>query len=245
MRGLRWALGASAAAMLAGAPAALGAEGDVVGHGLVGAAEVGVYSARYDRSEDLFGGVLNLQPSVALGWAFDRAELGLELWGAFPLHDRGKPGSPHDELDVTVATSVALTEALTCTGGVAMAFVPAEGGAPGSELLVGAELELGAGFAVAVEGAVPLERGSGIYVAAGPTWHRDLGSAWHTELGAAVGATRFYGEALELVELRVSAGLAAALGTSGATTSFGVVVARNPSLGATTGSVGLSLGWQR
>lgn len=238
-----WAVAAGLWAPAAGAEEPEAAEVEQ-GGGLVGGAEVGVYSAYYYRGEDVFGGAFNVQPTLSVGWAFERAEVGVELWGAFPMHDRRALRAVRDEVDVTVSASVTATERLELWAGLLLAFVPADGTDPYTELEFGADLEIGAGFGVSAEGAVRLERDSGVYFAVGPTWEAELGGPWTLELGAAVGGTRNRGEGLELVELRLEAGLGAALGR-GAEASFGLIVARNPSLGATTGSVGFSLGWQR
>jgi hypothetical protein len=140
-----WAVAAGLWAPAAGAEEPEAAEVEQ-GGGLVGGAEVGVYSAYYYRGEDVFGGAFNVQPTLSVGWAFERAEVGVELWGAFPMHDRRALRAVRDEVDVTVSASVTATERLELWAGLLLAFVPADGTDPYTELEFGADLEIGGGL---------------------------------------------------------------------------------------------------
>jgi hypothetical protein len=210
--------------------------------GLVGGAEVALHSGYYYRGEDVFAGTLNLQPTLTLGWALARAELDLELWGAFPLHDRGALKDVRDEVDLLASTTIAASDRLELYAALQLAFVPAEGVDPYIEVLLGAAWEFGAGFAVWGEAAVALETETGVYFAAGPSWSGALGSAFELELSAGVGGTRYRGDVLRAVEIRLETRLGADLG-AGFEAAFSAVYAHNPSARADVGDVGFGLGY--
>ncbi len=210
--------------------------------GLVGAAEVAMLSGYYYRGGDEFGGTLNLQPTLTLGWAFPRAELELELWGAFPLHDRAALRDVRDEVDVTLSVTAAPSERAELSVGLRLSFIPADGADPYTELLLGAAWEIGAGFELWGEAAFALESETGVYFTLGPGWSGALGRAFELEVRAGFGGTRVRGDVLRAVELRLDASLTADLGAD-FEAAFNVVYAHNPSARADVGTVGLALGY--
>lgn len=210
--------------------------------GLVGSAEIAAHSGYYYRGEDLFAGTLNLQPTLSLGWALARAELDLELWGAFPLHDRAALKDVRDEVDALASVAIHAVERLELTAGLRLSFVPAEGADPYIELLLGAAWEIGAGFGLWGEAAFALETETGVQFALGPSWEGALGSAFELELSGALGVTRYRDDVLRAVELRLESRLSADLG-AGFEAAFTAIYAYNPSARAQLGDVGFALGY--
>ncbi|MEZ4267621.1 MAG: hypothetical protein R3F39_14680 [Myxococcota bacterium] len=210
--------------------------------GLVGAVELAMFSGYYYRGGDEFGGTFNLQPTLTLGWALPRAELDLELWGAFPLHDRAALRDVRDEVDVTLSATVAAGERLELYAGLRLSFVPADGADPYTEILLGADWEIGAGFGLWGEATFALESETGVYFALGPAWSGALGRAFELELRAGFGGTRYRGDVLRAVEVLADATLTADLG-AGFEAAFSAVYAYNPSARADVGSVGFALGY--
>lgn len=211
---------------------------------MIAGAELAMASAYYYRGEDIFDGTLNLQPTLWLGWAFERAELAAELWGAFPLHDRQRLRPVRDEVDLTLQATIAASERLELSAGLLLSFVPADGADPFTEALVGASLDLGAGFSVEVAAAVALESETGIHVQAGPAWTGALGSAFELELAATVGGSRYRGEDAAFTELALSAALTADLGAGFAASMsalYGYSPATRRQIPAV--SVALARGW--